>query len=135
MLTFAGRGYSPEFTAGFEHIARLIASGEQTVQIVAGPDDICAALLADPDCHCRGASVVERDRLASGSLTDLLGLDVREDVTLQLDREMLARLREAFAAGSIRKSCQGCQWSPLCDEIAKNGFSESTMRCIPPAQR
>ena len=33
MLTFVGKGYSPEFVANFERIAGLIASGDQTVGI------------------------------------------------------------------------------------------------------
>lgn len=127
MLTFAGKGYSPEFVANFERIARLIAAGDQTVEIVFGPDDICAPILADSNCHCGNSSVSERDRLAAEALTDLLKQPVRENTRLQLDHGTLDRMREAFAAGTIRKACQGCHWSPFCDAIARNRFTETRL--------
>ena len=56
LLTWAGKGYSPAFTAGFTVIATRIAAGEAVV-LVDGPDDVCAPMLDDPGCHCRGDSV------------------------------------------------------------------------------
>ncbi|HEX5235821.1 MAG TPA: DUF1284 domain-containing protein [Silvibacterium sp.] len=135
MLTFVGRGYSPQFVSNLERIARRIASGNETVQIILGPDDVCEPLLADSECHCRGASVSERDRLAIEALSDLLAQPVCENETLRLDSTTLTRLRAAFAAGTIRKACEGCQWVPLCDEIAKNGFSGTVLFCGDPTQR
>lgn len=129
MLTFAGRGYSPDFVSNFDQIARRIASGEETVDIIFGPDDICRPLVADPECHCRDLSVSQRDHLAAEALTGLLGQPIRENQTLRLDAVTLTRLREAFATGAIRKACEGCQWSPLCDEVAKNKFSTSVLDC------
>jgi uncharacterized protein len=129
MLTFAGKGYSPDFISNFERITDLIAGGEQMIEIVMGPDDICAPLLGDPECHCRNASVAQRDRLAAESLTDLLHQRVQQGATFCLDLETLSRLRQAFAAGTIRKACQGCQWSPFCDVIAEGGFRETRGLC------
>jgi hypothetical protein len=129
MLTFAGEGYTPEFVANFERIAGLIAAGDQTVEIVFAPDDICAALLHEPDCHCREESVSERDRIAAAALSGLLRQPVTERARIELTQNVLERMREAFAAGTIRSACQGCQWSPLCDGIAGGGFSKTSLRC------
>ena len=134
MLTFAGQGYTPEFVANFERIARQVASGEETAEIVFAPDEICAPLMDDPECHCDRESVSQRDHLAAEALTALLGEPVREYSILRLDRENLARLRAAFGAGTIRKACEGCQWSTLCDEIAKTNFSKSVLFCDPTQQ-
>ena len=89
LLTWAGKGYSPAFTAGFTTIATRIAAGEAVV-LVEGPDDVCAPMLDDPDCHCRGDSVARRDAQAARDVAALLGrplsagqrlvLDVRFDV-------------------------------------------------------
>jgi hypothetical protein len=133
MLTFAGKGYSPEFVVNFETIAVRIASGNLTVEIVFGPDDICAPLLADPACHCRNESVMDRDRLAAEALSGLLGQPVYQNARLQLGRDTLDRMREAFQAGTIRRACQGCQWSPLCDAIAKDNFSQTKLLCDDPS--
>lgn len=129
MLTFAGEGYSPEFVTNFDRIARLVAAGGQTVEIVFAPDDICAALLEDAQCHCREASVYARDGMAAEALTGLLRQPVVESARIELTEEILERMRDAFATGTIRKACQGCQWSPLCDGIASGGFSNTSLRC------
>jgi uncharacterized protein len=129
MLTFAGKGYSPGFVANFERIVNLIASGEHSIEVVFAPDDICAPLLADAACHCRNASVAERDRLAAEALTDLLHRPIRGGATLQLDPSTLERMRAAFQAGTIRAACKGCQWSPLCDSIATDNFIETRLLC------
>jgi uncharacterized protein len=129
MLTFVGKGYSPEFVANFERIARLIASRDQTIEIVFAPDDICAPLMSDQSCHCRNASVLERDRLAAVALTDLLQRSVLQGAKFQLNSETLDRMRAAFQAGTIRKACRGCQWSEFCDDIAKENFSQTRLLC------
>lgn len=122
MLTFVGKGYTPAFVSNFEQIAALIATGEQTVEIVYAPDDICAAMLHEPTCHCHKDNLMDRDRLAAETLSGLLQEQVQEHTTLQLSQEMLKRLRAAFATGQIRSACRSCQWSPLCDAVAANDF-------------
>jgi hypothetical protein len=129
MLTFAGEGYTPEFVKNFDRIAQLIAAGDQTVEIVFAPDDICAPLLNETDCHCLETRIADRDRVAAAALSGLLRQPVRERATIELSHELLARMREAFAVGTIRSACVGCQWSPLCDGIASSGFSKTSLRC------
>lgn len=129
MLTFAGKGYSPEFNSNFERIARLIASGDHTVEIVFAPDDICAPLLADPACHCDNSSVAERDRLAGEALADLLHQPIHQSAKIHLTRDTLDRMRAAFAAGTIRKACTECQWSSFCDAVANDNFRETRLLC------
>jgi uncharacterized protein len=129
MLTYAGKGYSPEFISNFDRIASLIASGDQNIEIVFTPDDICAPLMTDPACHCQNSSIAERDRLAAQSLSDLLHQPIHQNARIFLSRETLDRMRNAFAAGTIRKSCQGCQWSPICDGIAHDNFRDTRLLC------
>ncbi|ACO32290.1 MULTISPECIES: DUF1284 domain-containing protein [Acidobacterium] len=123
MLTYAGNGYSAPFVANFDALARRIADGRQTVEITSGHDDICAPLVCGPDGHCTGASVRERDRLASEDVSSLLGLQVVPGLQIVLSAERLAGLRAAFASGRVRRACEGCQWKPLCDGIAQQGFA------------
>lgn len=135
MLTFAGKGYSPQFVTNFERIAHRIARGTQTIEIVFGPDDICAPILDDTSCHCLNASIRERDRLAAIALADLLEVPLKEGEAFKLNPERLDRMRSAFAAGTIRKACVGCQWSPICDSIAGDSFSQTALLCGVQARR
>ena len=134
MLTFAGKGYSPDFIANFDRIIQRIASGNQTIEIALGPDDICAPLLADASCHCRNASVSERDTLAAESLTQLLQQPIQPGTPLALTAATLDRLRQAFRAGTIRRACHGCQWVPLCDEIAASNFVDTRLLASHPTR-
>jgi biotin transporter BioY len=127
MLTFVGKGYNPAFVANLEQVVRRIARGTEAIEIVAGPDAICAPLLGDSDCHCHRGSVTLRDRHATAALETLLQRPLAPGDQLFLTRADLDRLRAAFAAGSIRQACEGCQWQPLCDGIAEREFAETLL--------
>jgi uncharacterized protein len=130
MLTFVGKGYSPAFVGNLEQVARRIASGTETIEIVAGPDAICAPLLGAPDCHCGRASVTLRDQRAAEAIETLLQRSLAPGDLIHLTPSYLDHLRAAFAAGTIRQACAGCQWKPLCDDIAAGGFVETVLLAI-----
>lgn len=121
LLTYAGKGYSPTFVANYDAIADRLRGGE-ALEVVAGPDDICAPLLDDPEAHCRRDSVAERDRLAAGDVGALLGLTVRTGLRLELDAKRLEAMRKAFSAGLTRAACAGCEWHELCTAIASGEY-------------
>jgi hypothetical protein len=126
MLTFTGNGYTPAFVENFGEVVRRISTGRETVEIVEGPDAVCAPLLGEEDCedcHCNSASVAVRDRHAAEALSNLLRRPVQPKEQVLLDQATLDILREAFAAGTIRRACIDCQWAPLCDGIARKRFS------------
>lgn len=131
LLTYAGKGYSPAFTAGFTAIATRIAAGEAVV-MTDGPDDVCAPMLDDPACHCRGNSVVRRDAQAARDVAALLGRPVAPGQRLVLDRAVLDRMRRAFAQGGIRSACAGCDWADLCRDIAADGFAATVLPASQP---
>ena len=127
VLTYVGRGYSPAFTANMTAVAERLGAGED-IELVAGPDDICAPLLDCPDPHCHRASVMERDRAAARDLHALLGLDVRTGAHWVLDEDLISRLRAAFASHQIRSACTGCEWVDLCGSIAASGFDGAVLK-------
>jgi uncharacterized protein len=126
LLTYAGEGYSPAFTAGFDSIAARVSAGED-ILLVAGPDDICAPLLDSPDAHCRRQSVAARDVQAAEALTALLERGIRPGERLALDAPAVTRLRQAFLAGAIRQACTGCEWARSCTAIAADGYRQTRL--------
>ncbi len=120
ILTFAGEGYTPAFVANLAGIVARIGAGEP-VELVDGPDDVCAPLEGTSDTHCHAPSVRRRDREA---LRQLFIADPRLSGArpLALDAAAIALLREQFAAGAIRGACAGCSWSGLCSGIASAGY-------------
>jgi hypothetical protein len=121
MLTYIGRGYSPGFTDNYDRIADRLNTGE-AIELVAGPDDICAPLLCSEKPHCHNDSVLRRDEHAATAIGDLLGRAMTVGQRLWLTADLLAQLRAAFADHAITQACQGCQWSDLCRTVAKGGF-------------
>jgi uncharacterized protein len=121
MLTYVGKGYSPAFVENYEVIAARLSAGEE-IDLVAGPDDICGPLTADPNSHCHGASVIERDREAADAVARLLGSPLNLGARITPSPMLLARLRETFATGEIRTACSGCEWSGLCDSVVDGGY-------------
>jgi hypothetical protein len=126
MLTYVGKGYTPDFCANYDTIAARLARGE-AIEIVAGPDDVCAPLLATEAPHCHNESVLVRDAQAAAAATGLLGANVEPGFRFHLDSAILARFRTAFAAGTSRAACGGCEWSSLCDNVAGQGFPHTRL--------
>lgn len=121
-LTYVGEGYSAAFVANYDGIAARLAGGE-CIRIVDGPDDVCAPLRRAGDGrHCLGAHAAERDRRAARDLEPLTGCPMSPGARLRLDAASLARLRSAFAEGSVRAACRGCEWRNLCTRVAHRGY-------------
>ena len=133
LLTWAGKGYSPAFTAGFTAVATRIAAGEAVV-IVDGPDEVCAPMLGDSGCHCRDDSVARRDAQAARDVAALLDRPVAPGQRLVMDGATLARMRRAFAENAIRSACAGCDWSGLCGGIAARGFAGTILPAPQPGR-
>lgn len=139
LLTYVGKGYSRAFTDNMDAVAQRLAAGE-ALELVEGPDAICAALLprggaADAGAtgaallsppHCLAPSVAARDEQALRSLNahlaPLLTEPLRIGSRLVLDDGLLQRLRSLFASGAIRQACTGCEWHGLCTDVAAGGY-------------
>lgn len=121
MLTYVGKGYTPVFVENYERIAERLAAGE-AIELVAGPDDICAPLTGDPQAHCHGESVVARDAQALAAVANLLATPLAPGARITPTPALITRLRNAFQSGAIRTACSGCEWSDLCDSVAESGY-------------
>jgi hypothetical protein len=127
VLGYSGRGYDVRFVANLDRIAARLSRGEE-VLVVSGPDDVCAPVLDAAGSHCRNASVSERDARAAEDASSILGRPVAPGERLVLDADAVARLRAAFAAGTARSACVGCEWDATCSTIAATGFDGARLR-------
>lgn len=127
MLTFVGEGYTPAFTANYRRIAGRLSAGEE-IEIVSGPDDICAPLLNETSAHCLLPGPASRDAAAAEDVGRLLGITVGQGTPISPDERILRRLRLNFATEEIRGACRDCEWSEFCDGIAHGGFKGVLVR-------
>ena len=129
MLTYAGRGYTPRFTSGMDDLITRLGAGEEIV-LVDGPDDICAPWVAEAADgadirapHCHEPRVTTRDDAAARDVGRLLDQAVSSGSRLRLNAALLARLREAYQADTIRSGCTACEWKPFCDSLSTADFA------------
>lgn len=122
LLTYAGKGYSPEFVSNLDQIVSRIAVDHERIEIVDGPDDVCVPMLSGPDCHCRSSNIQLRDSQATEALSELLQEPIVREARIVLSGDRLLIMRQAFTAGTIRKACAGCSWAAVCDATARSGF-------------
>jgi uncharacterized protein len=128
LLTYLGKGYTQEFVSNYNGIVVRLNAGEE-IEIISGPDEICQPMLSELDCHCHNESVRDRDLIALSEIGMALGVTYNTDDRFVVSRQMLSALRTAFAAGTIRTACDGCEWHDLCTGIAKNDFSGCRLAC------
>lgn len=128
ILTYRGYGYTPAFVANMTDIVGAIGRG-RLVMLAEGPDDICNSLTPEDRraCNhdCARAETRDLDRVAVEEVGSLLGIDLAEP--LVISPSMVATLRSAFAARSIRGACAQCLWWNFCTEIAAEGFSDTKL--------
>lgn len=73
MLTYVGKGYTSGFVENYDRVATRLNAGEEDIELVDGPDDICEGLLCESHAHCFNEGVVQRDEMARLSVSALLG--------------------------------------------------------------
>lgn len=121
MLTYVGKGYTPGFTVNYDRVAVRLRGGED-IEIVSGPDDICAPLLDDEDAHCFAQSVIGRDARAIDAIGRWLGESLDIGQRLVPDEAFIEKMRAGFLHGHLRQPCSGCEWATLCDRVADDNF-------------
>ncbi|GHB30222.1 (2Fe-2S) ferredoxin [Pseudovibrio japonicus] len=127
ILTFVGHGYSRAFSDNYKAVVRRLNAGEPVV-LVDGPDDICAALIKEEaEPHCFKCSVTKRDAAALEIVGAVLERPLGIGEELVLSADMIALLRDAYGNGKMEAACNGCEWQPFCDDIAKSGFKKGLL--------
>lgn len=132
MLTYIGKGYSPAFTENFDRIIESINQGNIRIEIVSGPDDICAPRLCDPadlTCHCHDTKITETDNLALIDLKKIVEFqNIEIGSQIIITEKMIAKLREFYQKKTVRTACKECEWYNLCTDIAEKKFEGTKLK-------
>lgn len=120
MLTYAGKGYTPHFVRGYDRVVAEIKRG-RPVELVTGPDDICAGLIGSRKrSHCTSIDVKTRD---AQTLRDFRTRRLALTPVAPMTAARLQRLRKAYVQGDVRSACAGCSWKRLCDSLIVQNFA------------
>lgn len=132
MLTYTGKGYSQSFTDNYDRIIDELNKGNKTIKLVSGADDICAPRLCDANdtnCHCHRNYIDDRDRKSLSDIRKMPEfLDFKIGSHINLTKDFINSLREAYKENTIRTACSGCEWKNLCDRIEHDNFKGARLK-------
>lgn len=126
ILTYVGKGYSESFIHNMDQIVKTLSTGQASINIDYGPDDICAPRVCDDtdaSCHCYESQITDRDNNVLDDLKkhpEFSIIKLREDLILTED--LISKLRTAYKKEEIRTACRGCEWYDLCTTTSKADF-------------
>ncbi|MTI18998.1 DUF1284 domain-containing protein [Rhodobacteraceae bacterium RKSG542] len=127
MLTFQGDGYSPRFTVNYKRVIDRLNKGEE-IEIVKGPDDVCAPLLKEElEPHCHNLSVLDRDARALEMVSEVLEEEIKVGSVLESTPTLVKKLRLAYASGPLKNACNGCQWTNTCDTVVLGNYKSTIL--------
>jgi uncharacterized protein len=104
LLGYRGMGYSEEYVENMTKVHdRLREHPETMVQLVTGPDDLCAHFPCGKPYHCQDRNVHERDEQIARSL----GITVDNALPW---RDIEARIARKLVPADIPRLCATCPW-------------------------
>ncbi|PID01600.1 hypothetical protein CSV67_13760 [Sporosarcina sp. P2] len=104
LLGYRGMGYSEEYTANMTKIHDVLRERPDTlIQIIKGPDSLCAKFPKGQPYHCEDDGIYERDSVILHSL----GLKVSDVLPW---REVERRIRLHVVPDDIVVICETCSW-------------------------
>ncbi|MCI5051754.1 MAG: DUF1284 domain-containing protein [Simkaniaceae bacterium] len=108
---FRGKGYSPSFITNYQQVIQRLE--KEPIEIVNSSDSICA-----PCPHRRGGMCQSEARIRT--------LDRRHEEAFGFGKgpifwkEARAKIEKHFSIALMRKTCDGCSWLKICEEINEN---------------
>ncbi|RAP78036.1 DUF1284 domain-containing protein [Paenibacillus montanisoli] len=122
LLGYRGMGYSAGFTANMTRVYNELRERPETpIEIVKGPDALCACFPADVEPHCRNDSVAKHDERILQKLGYGYGMVLPWS-------EVIARVRDNVVPEDINTLCYTCQWRSY-------GVCEAGVRLIKQGER
>lgn len=127
LLGFRGKGYSADFCVNMTQIYEKLRQEPNThIQLIIGPDDVCAAFPTDQLSHCENRRVYTQDE----EIARLIGIRIGESWTWSsVCKAVAARVQPS----DIATLCHDCQWQPygLCREGVAHIHQEPCLRSLP----
>lgn len=120
LLGYRGMGYSDAYVEKMTSVySTLNARPDTEIELVEGPDTLCAEYPCSDEYHCENVSVYKRDHAVLEQLGLTIGQVVRWDLVLEA-------IRTNAKPSDIATLCQTCSWRSygVCEEgirLIRNG--------------
>ncbi|WJY28117.1 MULTISPECIES: DUF1284 domain-containing protein [Sporosarcina] len=104
LLGYRGMGYSPEYVANMTAVHTTLRTKPDTlIQVIKGPDHLCAKFPDDQPYHCEDKGIYSRDQ----DIVKRLGLTPSDVLPW---REVERRVRLQIRPSDIAVICETCSW-------------------------
>ncbi|CAM3017233.1 DUF1284 domain-containing protein [Paenibacillus sediminis] len=104
LLGYRGMGYSEEYAENMTAVHTALREQPETlVQIIAGPDQLCAKYPEDKEYHCQDKDIYERD----AEILSRLGVHIGDILPWS---EVENRIRAHVVPEDIGVVCETCSW-------------------------
>lgn len=104
LLGYRGMGYSKEYIDNMTQLHQTLRTYPETrIQLISGPDELCAKFPKDGDVHCQNRSVFEKDAAILAKMNLQIGQVLRwKDVEMHI--------RSHVQASDLPTLCENCSW-------------------------
>lgn len=112
LLGYRGMGYSDNYVVNMTKVHTILREQPDTlIQIIKGPDHLCAKFPDDQPYHCEDKGIFSRDK----EIVKRLGLKYSDVLPW---REVERRIRVNVKASDIAVVCESCSWRSygLCEQ-------------------
>lgn len=127
LMGYRGKGYSDGFCANMTAVYETLRTKPDTrIELIEGPDDICAAFPADQPSHCGNETVYKKDSDIAAKLGYRTGDLFRWE-------EACERVAASVEPDDIGVLCRDCRWQPLglCREGVAHMAQAGKLRALP----
>lgn len=114
ILHFIGKGYSEPFVLNMRRVIRILRQEQAMVKLMMGADEICGSCSNNVQGVCRQEPTPAR---FDGRCLSRCGLREGQLLSWTTLRETVQK--EILEKGYLSRICDGCQWLPLCQSVAK----------------
>ncbi|EWG12819.1 DUF1284 domain-containing protein [Cytobacillus firmus] len=112
LLGYRGMGYSQEYVENMTRIHQTLRDNPRTwIQLVKGPDYLCAKYPNSGEYHCEHDDIYERDAV----ILEKLGLNIGQILYWQ---DIESNIQKYALPSDIQTVCETCSWRSygVCEE-------------------
>ena len=112
ILNFRGHGYSDAFSVHMaETVQKLRDNPKTKIVLTTSCDELCSACPHREGDHCTS----KKPPLFDGNVLRETGFSAGQELTW----EAFSQKTDPLSLHALEKTCPGCEWLSLCQEIAK----------------
>ncbi|WP_338469761.1 DUF1284 domain-containing protein [Niallia sp. XMNu-256] len=126
LLGYQGMGYSRDYVENMTQLHQTLRDQPETwIQLIEGPDQLCAKYPNSGEYHCHDQHITARDHV----ILEKLGLIIGQMIKW---KDIEASIRNNVVPSDIQTVCETCSWRSygVCEEGIQNILEGKGLRKV-----